>query len=979
MRPRRLTSARLALLAAVAGTVGIVSNARAADRFWITPGGGTFSAIANWSTTAGGAGGASVPVAADTANFTLNNTYTVNLTAGLTNSDLDVEFGTVTLNMGNNGYTLTGASGLVVGNVAAQAAQLNITNGLLACDSNGDVFAIATAATGVLNIDTGGTIGTSSNRPSFTVGSGASGTVTAQNGGRIIGNALDLGFLTGMTGVLNVNGTSSIDFNSTVRIGRLGSGFLNLNSGAHASVTSSTFLGDATGASGNLLITADSSWSGSAITVGNSGNGTLAIQLGGTMTCGTCTIAAGPDSVSSATVSGNLGTSVLTVGYSGDGRLDILFGGRVTSSLATLSNGGNATVNVSQGSRWDIAGSIVVGSFGPATMNIAEGSVVANTSASVGGNTFSTSGDEVGVVTISGAGSAWQNTGNVNVGNGLGVGSVKVDGGGNFSTTGTLTLNRGTLILGLGGSADAVTLALTVLGRIDIDGGTLSVANLGSPAGVIHFNSGRINLTANHTLDRPKIEALLGPDVTLRAGRTLGLTGNNHVINDNLTIDGGYLAGNFNAVQSVGTLDVRSGGVDGSGSLTINSLLTLGGTGRLLINLDNNGTILVSSDLITIGRFGNSFNNGGTFRGGGSVYANFVNFAPGRVNVLSDDHLRFIGNGTNNGTFSILGGELETYNTLTNGAGTGLISARDAILRFHGGLTNNGSIAMSNGTVDVYGDINQTIGGRITVSNGGIANFYDDVTIAAGAASVQATAIGSTVSRVVFFGSYNGGLTGGGQAFIEGDHRPGNSPGLVSFSGDVSYGPFAALHEELAGTTRGTQYDALNVTGTASLAGTLDATLLGAFNPAYLTYFDVINAGTLVGKFDTFTGRQINPQKFLVQVYSPTQLRLAVALPGDANIDGAVNFADLVVLAQNYNLGNAIWQTGDFSGNGIVGFEDLVSLAQNYNQSVLTGEQLSVLGGDFVADWALAQSLVPEPALLLVGMTAPLASRRRRP
>jgi MYXO-CTERM domain-containing protein len=106
-------------------------------------------------------------------------------------------------------------------------------------------------------------------------------------------------------------------------------------------------------------------------------------------------------------------------------------------------------------------------------------------------------------------------------------------------------------------------------------------------------------------------------------------------------------------------------------------------------------------------------------------------------------------------------------------------------------------------------------------------------------------------------------------------------------------------------------------------------------------------------------------------------LNLAHTRYGDANVDKKVDFADLVVLAQNYNASpSATWAMGSFNGDGAVNFADLVVLAQNYNFGAVT--DLSGLESGFAADWALAQSLVPEPASLgLLVLAAPVLRRRR--
>jgi hypothetical protein len=96
---------------------------------------------------------------------------------------------------------------------------------------------------------------------------------------------------------------------------------------------------------------------------------------------------------------------------------------------------------------------------------------------------------------------------------------------------------------------------------------------------------------------------------------------------------------------------------------------------------------------------------------------------------------------------------------------------------------------------------------------------------------------------------------------------------------------------------------------------------------------------------------------------SATLVRMTLA--GDANLDGAVQFSDLVALARHYNASGQDWESGDFSYDGDVNFTDLVILAQNYNQT-LTPASIASVGAELASDYALARSLVPEPAVMIV-------------
>jgi hypothetical protein len=109
-------------------------------------------------------------------------------------------------------------------------------------------------------------------------------------------------------------------------------------------------------------------------------------------------------------------------------------------------------------------------------------------------------------------------------------------------------------------------------------------------------------------------------------------------------------------------------------------------------------------------------------------------------------------------------------------------------------------------------------------------------------------------------------------------------------------------------------------------------------------------------------------------------------LSGDANLDGVVDFNDLVKLAQNYNTkvttyrGTSAWFAGDFTYDNVVDFSDLVKLAQNYN-SALPATPIPGAGAGFEQDLAAAFASVPEPAPLawILGAAAiALTTRRRR-
>ena len=99
-------------------------------------------------------------------------------------------------------------------------------------------------------------------------------------------------------------------------------------------------------------------------------------------------------------------------------------------------------------------------------------------------------------------------------------------------------------------------------------------------------------------------------------------------------------------------------------------------------------------------------------------------------------------------------------------------------------------------------------------------------------------------------------------------------------------------------------------------------------------------SGTLSGMaLGTATRLMTMPHQLRLCNLDPTGNWIAyktVASPGGGgtNLDGAVDYPDLIVLSQNYGkTANVDWCKADFTGNGTVDFDDQVILSQNYGAS----------------------------------------------
>jgi hypothetical protein len=570
-----------------------------------------------------------------------------------------------------------------------------------------------------------------------------------------------------------------------------------------------------------------------------------------------------------------------------------------------------------------------------------------------------------------------------------GSGSLVVEGGESaFSTTADLNVGGtataggglGSITLGPGGTVIAGgALRLWSGASVTLSGGTLKFNNLDTKGGRLTFNSGTVQSLSTFNANSAALEAIVGSTRILGFGRKIDSDTHAFNLQSDLNITGGAVSGSVLTV-SPGVV----ARIEAAGTGTFTSIANPSGA-RIYVSdatlsasatFTNSGEVHLSGEVATIS--GGSFTNTGLLSGNGRVNAPITNNTAGQVRVTAGRRLEILGaSGTNvnNGLIDVDGGTIEFSRVVTNSSSnpsSGLIAARDATLRFEAGLANSGALTFSSGVSDVFGNVtnlsNLSTPGRIVVTGGAQANFFDDVV---NNGSIQVSGAGSLQSTAVFLGSLSGnGVSGGGHVFIEGDARPGFSPGTMSFGGDVSFGPLSTLNIELAGTNPGTQYDRVVVADSAAISGDLDVTLLDGYRPTIGSSFQILSAaGGLSGTFDAESLPALAGGASWSVQYGAAAVTLEVGgVLGDFNHDGRVDAADYTVWRDQAGT-NAL--ASDASGNGSVDQADYNIWKANFGKVAMSG----------AAAQNPTAAAVPEPTsialLAIIGACVSLAPRRR--
>lgn len=712
---------------------------------------------------------------------------------------------------------------------------------------------------------------------SVNVGITASGTLTIQAGGSVTNKSAFVGNVS--TGTVTVTGAGSTWTNSSVINigygavpGNPGTGTLTITDGGK--VTSGVPGSSNTGTSvsgivgtfyagvGTVTVSGTdsagnaSSWINSGqLMVGRYGTGTLTVEGGGIVSNTVGYIGADADSVGTGTgtvnVSGSDGnghastwtnSGFLYVGSQGHATLNITDGGKVSSAGSGIaywtSNddiGSTGIVTVAgNGSTWTNSGVLYVGAWGTGTLKVEDGGKVSNGEAYIG-YYGDYSGDNS--ATVSGAGSTWENAGDLYVGV-FGTGALTVEDGGKVSNDGDAYIgyaNTGTATVS-GAGSDWTGLGDLYVGYYG--SGTLTVekgAAVSNADAVIGLSAdGKVTVSGTGTTWTSN-DLYVGYDgdgtLTVADGAEVGAA----------TIDLAEDAG------STGTINIGAAAGDpaaAAGTLDVAGIQFRVGTATLVFN--HTGATTFAAALSSTGGGAHALDHDAgttTLTGDSSGFTGTTTVDGGTLKIAQGGKLGgkgHIGEAAGSDGTVIVTGSGSTWATVgdfdVGGSGTGTLTVEDGGKVDSGGThTYVGAGAGSTGTVTVSGagsvwdnddilHIGSSGNGTLNVTDGGkVTAFYGIVgfgTDSTGTATVSGAGSAWTLGGDLAVASY-----GTGKMTVDDGGTVSSREGIIAGFDPDAKGTVAVSGAGSTWTNSGTLHVGMEGTGTLTIAdgGTVSA------------------------------------------------------------------------------------------------------------------------------------------------------------
>ena len=648
-----------------------------------------------------------------------------------------------------------------------------------------------------------------------------------------------------------------------------------------------------------------------------------------------------------------------------------------TPSEAAIVVSGDITPTYDDSDPWEVGGNLVVGYNAPATLQVDAASVV-NSASGILAAYDSSSGE----VTVSGSGSAWNNSGALLVGR-VGTGTLNIENGGSVT-------NQSYGYLGLGE---------TTTGTVNVTGAG-SVWNNQSELHIGRFGSGILNVENGATVSNVG-EGYLG--YAIGSTGTVNVVGAGSVwdaldalyvgnIGDGvLNIQNGASVSNTGQ-SKIGRYTGSTGSVTVSGTDSVwdNTIsLTVGGLGTGTLNIENGATVNTgvtgwlarnpgSTGTVTVTDTGSVWNvaNYLVIGSGGTGTLNILNGGVVNTEVISE-----IGRETGSTGTVTVAGDGSSWNfegqyggNLTVGdSGTGTLRIEDGGAIRHWAIslgrepgstgmvsiTGAGSILNGFGmSVAVHGTSTFRIenGAAVSFTNGLfiglLASGNGKVELLGGALDLNGSDLtkGEGTAMFNFRGGTlkNAGSIQLGQPFVQngGTLAPGGSIGQTVIEGNYDLNA-GTLEIELGGM--GNPIDLVTVTSDIDIANT-DTTLdLHALGPMAAGTYTALEstAGTITGMFENVSAFNLFGVNVTVQ---NTGNAITVTLDSnlvfaDPNLDGFVGIDDLDIVLNHWNqtvvAGDIL--SGNLDGDGFVGLNDLDAVLNNWNAGTLPPETANVI------------------------------------
>ena len=395
--------------------------------------------------------------------------------------------------------------------------------------------------------------------------------------------------------------------------------------------------------------------------------------------------------------------------------------------------------------------------------------------------------------------------------------------------------------------------------NLHINGGSTSAAS--TVAGVISGAGGITadNNASNRTLILSGLNTYTGATVVkssnLQAGSTSAF-GNNSAVSLAAASTAVLSLNGFS--NSIGSL---AGGGTGQGSVNLGSATLT--TGGLNTNTSYAGAIGGTGGLTKVGTGAQTLGGASTYTGtttlnGGTITADVADVAStsgalgkGGNIIFTGGTLQYTANSAGSDYSSRIKNSTSAISVDTNGQ---TVTYASAIANTNtGGLTKSGAGTLTLNGASLYtGQTTISAGTLALGSTGSVSSTVINLGTSGSQGTLDLTAKGSAYSlggTLAGYGTVNNGI--GNTLTLTGNLAPGNSPGVVTVTGNLALTGTTTTTMELAGNggVAGTDYDKTTVSGQITFAGTLNIISYNSYNLAQAGTYHLFTFGGETGDF----------------------------------------------------------------------------------------------------------------------------------